>query len=193
MAFKLIIEDNALNRNTSNRPYWIDILHTNESNLKLSTSYDTLHLTELALYSHRKLGTKPLDINTFNSSPSFSQSSPTLFVQTFLREGQEGHVKCQFSVSKKNWTSRPPALPSLLVHMSTSVLIQFRNGSTFNKRRLNYGMYNKRPYKYLADTQFFGCKHPCMYQFLRRNTQKLYFCDNMFVYKNTTPRTNIST
>ena len=28
-----------------------------------STSYDALHLTKLALYSHRKLGAKPLDDN----------------------------------------------------------------------------------------------------------------------------------
>ena len=31
----------------------------------------------------------------------------------------------------------------------------------------------------IVDTPLFGCKYLCMYQFLRRNSQKLYFHDNI--------------
>ena len=117
-------ESSFLKYDTFNRPYWTDILLATGSNLMYLTSYDALPLIELVLYSHHKLGTKLLDINvSIVALPLVSVHQ--LHLCKHFQERGEKDMSNTNSVHQQNWTSLLPALPSLLVHMSTSILIQF--------------------------------------------------------------------
>ena len=80
---------------------------------------------QFTLYSRHELVTTPLGIDASIPVLPLVRVHQLYSFEHFYERGEKGHAKCQFSASKTNWTSQPPALPILLVLMTLSILIWF--------------------------------------------------------------------